>query len=115
MSARDPMPLETPADLLAALGAICPGLHGEWEAGEEPASFHDVMRRFTDVFGSEAARLAPRELARVGAVLSEAVQRGGELENAVSTCLLEHLHQIRAWKAIKPYLSEAARQACSPR
>jgi len=40
--------------------------------------------------------------------VNAAVAAGGLLEDAFATCLLEHLHQIRALQAFRPYLSESA-------
>ena len=39
-----------------------------------------------------------------------AVDQGGVLENAVATCMLEHLHQVRCDRALRPFLSPAARE-----
>ena len=43
-------------------------------------------------------------------LINEAVDAGGDLENAVSTGFLEHLHQIEATKYLLPYLTERAKQ-----
>jgi hypothetical protein len=104
------MDLDTPVKLLDALAAIFPEFRAEWEPDEVPATFHEVMLRFTPFFGPRATTVSPRELSRLGELISESVGRDGPLSNAVATCLLEHLHQVDAWRALKPHLSERARR-----
>jgi hypothetical protein len=101
---------ETPGRLLDALVAIFPEFRGEWETGETPDTFHQVMLGFTQFFGSRARSLSPEDLGRLGDLINKAVAQDGPLENAVATCLLEHLHQIDAWRAMKPHLSDLARR-----
>jgi hypothetical protein len=104
--------LDPLVQLLDALVAIFPEFLAEWEPDEVPASFHEVMLRFTPFFGSRATTASPRELGRLGDLINESVARDGALSNAVATCLLEHLHQVGAWRALRPHLSErATRQA----
>jgi hypothetical protein len=101
---------ETPERLLDALAAIFPEFRGAWEVSEVPGTFHEVMLRFTPFFGSRARFASPEDLNRLGDLINKTVAQDGLIENAVATCLLEHLHQIDAWRAMKPYLSDLARQ-----
>jgi hypothetical protein len=102
--------LSTPSGLLEDLAAIFPEFQDEWEPHEVPGTFHEVMLSFTSFFGTRASTSSQRELARLGELVNRCVATGGPLENAVATCFLEHLHQIRAWPILKPYLSDLARR-----
>jgi hypothetical protein len=104
------MNLRTPERLLEALADVLPEFLQEWEAGEVPSTFHEVILRFTPFFGCRAKSFSPDELKRVGTLINDAVAEGGVIENAVSTCFLEHLRQIDAWRALKAYLSDRARR-----
>jgi len=65
---------------------------------------------FTQFFGVEAASLSEAQLRSFGALVNAAVAAGGLLENAFSTCLLEHLHQIGALEVLHPHFSALARE-----
>jgi hypothetical protein len=108
----------TPADLLAALIAIFPSFAEEWSAetsisygywDDEP-SFQRIMMTFCTFFGVAAPKATQQQLLATAKLLNGAVEAGGGLENAVSTGLLEHLHQIEATKYLLPHLSERAKQ-----
>jgi hypothetical protein len=101
---------ETPADLLDALVSIFPRFGAEWEDGEAPETFHGVKLRFSTFFDASDPSATPVALGRLGGLINRAVAGGGPLENAVSTCLLEHLHRIGAWQALRPYLSDSSRR-----
>lgn len=79
---------------------------------EEPETFHRVMREFTYSFGKAACSLSSAELRQIGNLVNETVDQSDDLENAVVTCFLEHLHQIHARKILWPYLSKKARAGC---
>lgn len=42
-------------------------------------------------------------------LLSDAVASGGDRENAADTCFLEHLHQLKLNRSLRPLLSKEAR------
>jgi hypothetical protein len=108
----------TPADLLAALLAIYPSFRDDW--AEETAvsngywddapTFQRIIMTFCQFFGVAAPKATPQQLIATAKLLNEAVDAGGELEIAVSTGLLEHLHQIEATAYLLPHLSDRARQ-----
>ncbi len=104
----------TSEELVEALSELVPSFATEWEEdreGEDEApTFHRVMRTFTYSLGVACASLSRAQLKALGQYLSECVAVDDDLENAVSTCLLEHLHQISALDALWPYLSERARR-----
>ncbi len=68
------------------------------------------MRCFAEYFGAEGGAASERQLQALGGLINEAVAVDDELENAVSTCMLEHLRQIKAYKILSPYLSPKAKQ-----
>ena len=73
---------------------------------------HSVMCAFAEFFGANRNGFTQHQLARFGNWINEAVSVDDELENAVSTCLLEHLHQMDAKEVLWPYLSQRARREC---
>lgn len=79
---------------------------------DEPETFHRVLREFTYSFGKAARSLTAAELRQIGDLVNESVVRSDDLENAVATCFLEHLHQIQARDVLWPYLSKKARAEC---
>jgi len=104
----------TPENLLLALTSIFPSFQAEWET-ENPYihedgsfTFHSVFLEFTDFFGVQAAKSSTKQLLATATIINDAVSDKSDLENAVSTCFLEHLHQIKAVKYLRPYLNERA-------
>lgn len=110
---------DSPAKLRIELGRLLPSFIVDCHdpdplppEEEEPETFHRVMREFTYSFGKAASSLSPAELRHVGDLVNESVDRSDDLENAVATCFLEHLHQIHAREILWPYLSDRARAEC---
>ena len=75
---------------------------------------HYVMSCFTYYFGKTATMSTKKQLAALGALVNEAVSEAGVIENAVSTCFLEHLRQVRACKPLSPFLAAAAKRRTHP-
>ena len=105
---------QTPAALLEELFAVFPQYRSGYDKygplSDSPPTFHSILIEFSVFFGGELASFTEAQLRRFGALVSEAVEGGGKLENAFGTCLLEHLHQIGAREKFIPFLSEAARE-----
>jgi hypothetical protein len=103
---------QSPEQLLEELFAIFPQYRARYDGPihDGTPTFHSVLMAFTPFFGAEGASLSEAQLRSFGAMVSAAVAAGGSLDNAFSTCLLEHLHQIRASGVLRPYLSELARE-----
>jgi hypothetical protein len=100
---------QSPEELLEALFAIFPEYRAHYSPiHDEVPSYHSVLIAFSTLF--DAASCSQKQLKTFGALINEAVTEDGELENALGTCLLEHLHQINAERALRPYLSKTARQ-----
>jgi hypothetical protein len=104
-------PPQSPEQLLEDLYAIFPAYRTCRSIQTDDApTFHSVLREFTSFFGAELASFSEAQLRAFGDLVNSAVAAGGSLENAFGTCLLEHLHQIRAFLVLRPYLSEIARE-----
>ena len=106
-----------PMTLLALLQEIFPQFGDEeiaQEVEESEVGLHCLMRNFTEYFGSLGGRASEEQLRALAALLDEAVSVDDVLENAVSTCLLEHLGQIDRLEALRPYISRAALVRTSP-
>jgi hypothetical protein len=102
---------ETPRELLEELIAIFPAYRPRASMDDEAPTFHSVLIEFTSYLGADLSSFSAAQLRSFGTLVSAAVEAGGALENAFGTCLLEHLHQIRASKALRPFLSKRAREA----
>lgn len=106
----------TPEELVQTLSGLVPPFSDEWvedrEDEDEAPTFHRVMRTFTYVLGVACGSLSDSQLKALGHYLNECVSVDDDLENAVATCLLEHLHQIGALDALWPHLSPRARSEC---
>jgi len=102
----------SPEQLLEELFAIFP----QYRAGypgpihDDPPTFHSVLIGFSSLLPGMLMSSSEAQLRGFGELVSAAVQAGGPLANAFETCLLEHLHQIRAERALRPYLSKMARE-----
>ncbi len=110
---------DTPEVLRTQLGLLLPSFIADCYDPEplppeedEPETFHRVMREFTYSFGKAAGSLSPSQLQPIGSLVNAAVSHSDDLENAVATCFLEHLHQVHALKVLWPYLSQKARAEC---
>ena len=101
-----------PQDLYASLKAIFPDFGSEdflHDVATSDHGLHTVMRYFTEYFGAEQSHASEKQLVALGGLIDEAVAVDDVLENAVSTCMLEHLRQIDAYKALSPHLSRRAK------
>jgi hypothetical protein len=105
----------TARELWTQLVALFPGFaryHSLTDVEEaerdQSATLHSVMIPFTDYFGSEVDVLSEKQLKALGTFVNEAAQLDDDWENAVSTCFLEHLRQIKSYRVFTPYLSAPA-------
>jgi hypothetical protein len=105
----------SPDELASALTLIFPAFQVE-EPRNDPeqvanlATFHSVMFAFTPFFGKSAASCSERQLRSFGALLNDAVREPGPVENAISTCFLEHLRQIHAEKVLRPFVGPLVKE-----
>ena len=106
------MTAQTQDQLLAELKAIFPGFEAYWLDGREDddfpsSSLHCVYQDLITFLGG--ASVTPKQWQRLATLINAAVAAGGDPENAVSTCLLEHLGQVGLIKYLRPLLTPAAR------
>ena len=73
-------------------------------------TLHSVMIPFMQFFGGVQRTLSAKQLKELSTLLNDAVELDDDLENAVSTCFLEHLRQIGGYKALAPFLSKRAKE-----
>ena len=102
----------SPERLLEELFAIFPHYRTGYAGPihDDAPTFHSVLIGFSPFLRETLASSSQAQLRRFGELVSAAVEAGGLLANAFETCLLEHLHQIRAERALRPYLSKTARE-----
>lgn len=99
----------SPEQLLEELFAMFPQYRAEYTdpIHDETPTFHSVLIGFSSF---RLASSSEAQLRAFGELVSAAVAAGGPLANAFETCLLEHLHQIGADRALRPYLSKTVRE-----
>lgn len=100
---------------LQFLASTDPAFRAWWDEADhapDETTAHRVMAEFAEHFSRAHRDYAPRQLKALGHWLSEAVATEGALENAVSTCFLEHSRQLKVDRVLAPYLSKVARDKC---
>jgi hypothetical protein len=101
--------MDTPVSLAATLTEMFPAFALELE-DESVTSYHQVIQRLTPMI-TRYLQEAPKQTVEAFCVLvNEMVAAGGDIENAISTCLLEHASQVKVGNIIRPYLNAAAKQ-----
>ena len=115
----------SPSELLSLLGSIYPDFVADFVADAqqdsasefqaEPISFHYLMSEFAVFFGRHADSSSDRQLQRLCEFFVLAVADGSVLENAVSTCFLEHTRQIKVNRVLGPWLAKARSRLGAPR
>lgn len=113
--------MQRPQDTLHQLGEMFPPFKDEWVKEGAPAedglvdgvyyqwTHHALLRAFLHYFASNRDAFSERELRRLGDWINHAVLTNDDLENAVSTCFLEHSRQVRINRVLAPYLSRRAK------
>ena len=102
-------------DLVPKIISIFPEFEaewGSWQGDEYPGSSpHVVYMALMPVLD----RLDPSEkqIRQFADLINGAVAMGGDAENAVATCLLEHLRGRSFCKKVQPHLSKASRKRLS--
>jgi hypothetical protein len=103
---------QTPEEMLAQLQVIFPTFDHEWDEDEWPGmsrTCHGVVRDLADYFPSNVAALTEQQVIEFAYWLNGSVEAGGDVENAVSTCFLEHSRQIGVFELLAPHLTPLAR------
>ena len=102
-----------PSELLLVLQAIFPdfgrsGVAEEVAVSEHP--LHCLMQNFADYFNTINEEPSLRQHRALASFRNDAVALEDALENAVSTCFLEHLRQMKRYRALAPHLSAKAKK-----
>lgn len=102
--------LGSPNDTIQFLVSLDPAFETELE-DEDLGSInhHAVMTLFAQYFAANVGGFRVDQLRRLGEWISAAVADGSNIENAVSTCFLEHAHQLKVNRILRPYLSKEAK------
>lgn len=100
------------SDLVEELVQIFPEFLAYWaedNADDEfrSSSLHRVYMSFLPFLAT--VQPTQQQWQRLADHLSSAVAYGGDRENAADTCVLEHLHQVKLNRILRPLLSEQAR------
>jgi len=98
-------------ELWALLTEIFPGFSAycEDEEIQPETTLHFVMTEFTSYFSGNRDTFSEFQLKKLAHFINDAVAVDDNLENAVSTCFLEHLRQVRSYKILAPFLSRQAK------
>jgi len=88
---------------------IFPSFQEEWEENENDITLHAVLIVFTQYFGAEQEKFNKKQIKKLADFINKSVEKDDDLENAISTCFLEHLNQIESGKLMKPFLSKIAK------
>jgi hypothetical protein len=106
------MKIYAQADLLAELCEIFPEFAAYWEEDNEldefrSTSLHSVYMSLLPFL----SQISPnqKQWQRFADHLNNAVASGGDQENAADTCVLEHLHQVKLNRILRPLLSKKAK------
>ena len=106
------MKIYSQADLVAELCEIFPEFavcwkEDNWSEEFRSTSLHSVYMSLLPFL----SQISPtqKQWQRFADHLSNAVASGGDQENAADTCVLEHLHQVKLNKTLRPLLSKEAR------
>jgi hypothetical protein len=115
------MAAKRPQDTLQQLCDVFPPFRAAWaEEGAPPEdglvdgvyyqwTHHAVMGVFLSYFAANHAYFTEKQLRRFGDWVNHAVSVDDDLENAVSTCFLEHVRQVKINRVLAPYLSRRAK------
>jgi len=108
------MESSSPDEVLCHLCAVFPDFEKWWnDAEREPLDakqgFHTIMAEFIQFFSMNHQTFSQKQLRRFGEWVNAAVLIEGPLENAISTCFLEHARQVKINRVLAPYLSPAAK------
>ncbi len=79
------------------------------EADEgEVETYHSVfLVDFNPYFAKHAPEFKERQLKMLSRLLAKCLDAQGSLQNAVETCFLEHVHQMKVARYVRPYLKVA--------
>lgn len=113
---------QRPQETLLQLCELFPTFRDEWAEENAPPedglfdgvyyewTHHAVLSAFLGFFAQHHDAFTEVQLRRLGDWINNAVTNDDEIENAVATCFLEHMRQVRINRILAPYLSRQAKQ-----
>jgi hypothetical protein len=101
--------VDSPLALTEQLFGLFPAFAAELE-GEEIENYHQVIQRLAPVVAGYLQASPERTVKKFCEIVNSMADAGGERENAISTCLLEHASQVQVRKIIRPHLGVAAKR-----
>jgi len=108
--------IETPSHLVQELTKLFPLFAEEWDGGESFGydgvnfSYHSIFMELAPCCAMYLSEATTDQRKAFCNLLNSMIDVGGDQENAVSTCLLEHASQIGIRNIIKSCLSQKALQ-----
>lgn len=98
--------------LVYDLSQALPAFAAYWAEDNEDEEFrstslHSVYMSFLPLLAT--SHLTEEQWKHIANLFSREVAAGGDRENAVDTCVLEHLHQVKLNKILRPLLSPQAK------
>ena len=100
---------DSPVQLFQALCDLFPVFADEFDEDEEISTYHQVVSSLAPVITSFLENSSERTVKKFYRIVNDSVAEGGLVENAMSTCLLEHASQLKCKHLIRAYLSAAAK------
>ena len=99
-------------ELLSLIFSILPEFEAEWAADNEiqdsvPGTLHSVYMSFLQFVS--VTNPTKQQLNKLAILINGAVEAGGDSENAVSTCFLEHAGQVGISPTLRPLLARESR------
>jgi len=94
---------DTEEDAPPPEGGLVDGVYYEW-------THHAVLTQFLLYFSMNHQSFTPKQLKQFGAWVDDAIAAKDDLENALSTCFLEHARQVKINRVLAPYLSANAKR-----
>jgi hypothetical protein len=114
------MNFQKSSDVLESLISIFPEFRSEWE-NENPYikedgshSIHSVYMVLLGYVSARKSSFNSKQFKQLATLINGAVAAGGNSENAISTCFLEHADQVGLSSALKPLLEREAKKQLSP-
>ena len=99
----------SPTVLAERLIGLFPPFEAEL-AGEDIQTYHQVIQRLVPVITGYLEGSSERTVKKFCEVVNVMADAGGEMENAIATCLLEHASQVKIRNVIRPHLGVAAKR-----
>jgi hypothetical protein len=105
----------TPAELKDALAAIFPGLPRDFGAAgesvfeEASSTFPSVLREFAQYFARDIDQFPDRQLRKLSELVARSTASPGPLQDAMHTCFVQRLGELRADTRFAPFLAAAGK------